>query len=530
LTLRTSAIAVATGRAGITISAALWTHLPAWPRLAPPAKPRPVLLATGAAEMRRRRRGACAESLGGTWGLARAMSSSVISADEVRACLRAVMEPNLQANVVALDFVRNITVTGAGVSFDLVLNTPACPTKETLKQTCIDAVAALPWVESVDVHLSAEHRARKRDDPKTQAAASSGLKDVKRIIAVSSAKGGVGKSTVSVNLAYAIARLGGKVGIFDADVQGPSLPTMVALENPKVVKSPVNDSLMVPLEYEGVKLMSYGFSAKARKGQAAVMRGPMVASTVSTLLKSTDWGPLDYMIIDLPPGTGDIHLTLCQELNIDGAVIVTTPQKLSFVDVIKGLQMFDTLNVPIVALVENMSYFDCGCGQRHYPFGKGHAAHLASEHGTPPAVVFPIREQISERGDGGHPLVLPPSSDQGHLDASDAQVEELFMHLASTVVQQMSILEMAGDTAPLVEFDPELKNVTVWPTSGSAVIWGIADLREACLSAKKAPPLKASTRPLTIAPKGRYAVEMKWSDGHTSIFPYTSLLRGPLPS
>jgi len=168
LTLRTSAIAVATGRAGITISAALWTHLPAWPRLAPPAKPRPVLLATGAAEMRRRRRGACAESLGGTWGLARAMSSSVISADEVRACLRAVMEPNLQANVVALDFVRNITVTGAGVSFDLVLNTPACPTKETLKQTCIDAVAALPWVESVDVHLSAEHRARKRDDPKTQ--------------------------------------------------------------------------------------------------------------------------------------------------------------------------------------------------------------------------------------------------------------------------------------------------------------------------------------------------------------------------
>lgn len=168
--VRTSAIAVANGRSGITISAALWTNLPAWPRLAPPAgaKPRPALLATGAAEMRKRRRGACAESLGGTWGRARAISSSVISVDEVRACLRAVMEPNLQANVVALDFVRNITVTGAGVSFDLVLNTPACPTKETLKQTCIDAVAALPWVESVDVHLSAEHRARKRDDPKTQ--------------------------------------------------------------------------------------------------------------------------------------------------------------------------------------------------------------------------------------------------------------------------------------------------------------------------------------------------------------------------
>jgi len=300
------------------------------------------------------------------------------------------------------------------------------------------------------------------------------------------------------------------------------------------VKSAASDSLMAPLEYEGVKLMSYGFSAKAQKGQAGVMRGPMVASTVSTLLKSTDWGPLDYMVIDLPPGTGDIHLTLCQELNIDGAVIVTTPQKLSFVDVIKGLHMFDTLNVPIVGLVENMSYFDCGCGQRHYPFGKGHSAQLTSEYGTPPAVVFPIREQVSQRGDGGRPLVLASSDPTNVHDANtqpqDTQVEDLFMHLAACVVQQMSKLEIAGDTAPLVEYDPELKIVTVWPTSGSCVTWSIDHLRQACLSAKKAAPTKPSTRPLAIAPKGRYAVEMTWSDGHTSIFPYNLLLQGPIPA
>ena len=326
--------------------------------------------------------------------------------EEVRARLRTVLEPDLQSDVVALEFIKGITVEGSRVSFDLVLNTPACPTKDVLQQACGDAVEALPWVQSVDVRLAFERRGKARQDPKAQAAASSGLKHVKRIIAVSSAKGGVGKSTVSVNLAFAIARLGGSVGIFDADLQGPSLPTMVALDNPKVSKSPTSDSLMSPLECQGVKLMSYGFSAKAQKGQAAVMRGPMVASTVSNLLKSTEWGDLDYLILDMPPGTGDIHLTICQDLNLDGAVIVTTPQRLSFVDVIKGLQMFDTLNVPLVGLVENMSYFDCGCGQRHRPFGNGHAEQLAAEYGTPPAVVFPIREQVSQRGDGGKPLVL----------------------------------------------------------------------------------------------------------------------------
>ena len=249
-------------------------------------------------------RGSCVPRRPLVWAAAAARAlSSRGSADDVRASLRAVVDPDLQSDVVALGFVGNVAVVPAGggefgkaaVSVDLVLNTPACPTKEALRHACSEAVLALPWVESVQVRLSAERRRRARENPKTQAAASSGLKDVQRIVAVSSAKGGVGKSTVSVNVAYAIARLGGKVGIFDADLQGPSLPTMIALDNPRVTKSARSETLMAPLEHEGVKLMSYGFSAKAQKGQAAVMRGPMVASTVTNLLKSTDWGDLDYV-------------------------------------------------------------------------------------------------------------------------------------------------------------------------------------------------------------------------------------------
>ncbi len=247
--------------------------------------------------------GACVPRRAPVWAAAARALSSCGSADDVRASLCAVVDPDLQSDVVALGFVGTVPVEPArggdggkaAVSVDLVLNTPACPTQEALRHACSEAVLALPWVESVEVRVSAERRRRARENPKTQAAASSGLKDVQRIIAVSSAKGGVGKSTVSVNVAYAIARLGGKVGIFDADLQGPSLPTMIALDNPRVTKSARSESLMAPLEYEGVKLMSYGFSAKAQKGQAAVMRGPMVASTVTNLLKSTDWGDLDYV-------------------------------------------------------------------------------------------------------------------------------------------------------------------------------------------------------------------------------------------
>ena len=362
----------------------------------------------------------------------RAASTAAAAEDEVRARLRAVAEPDLGLDVVALGFVQRVAVTGANVSVDLVLNTPACPTREALVEACRSAVAALPWVETIEVHVSFMPRAKRRQDPKTQASASSGLKDVKRIVAVSSAKGGVGKSTVSVNLAFAIAQLGGRVGIFDADLQGPSLPTMCAIDSPKVRKSPNSDTLMEPLEYEGVKLMSYGFSAKAQQGKAAVMRGPMVASTVSNLVKSTDWGDLDYLILDFPPGTGDIQLTLCQELALDGAVIVTTPQRLSFVDVVKGLDMFDSLHVPIVGLVQNMSFFDCDAGKRYRPFGDSrNTAELASLYGIPPVVEFPIRAQVSQCGDSGRPLVLEP-------EGGDQQVSTLFSRLAASVVQQLT--------------------------------------------------------------------------------------------
>jgi len=436
--------------------------------------------------------------------------------------LKNVIDPDLHQDIVSLGFVQNLTIREGVVSFDLVLTTPACPVKDKFKKDCTDLIKQLPWVKDVKLTLSSQHRpaggGQKVENSQT------GLKDVKRIIAVSSAKGGVGKSTVAVNLAFSIAKLGGKVGIFDADIYGPSLPTMVGVENPRVVRSQTNEERIAPLHYQDVKLMSYGFTAKARGGQASIMRGPMVASTVHQLLAFTDWGELDYLVLDFPPGTGDIQLTICQQVNIDGAVIVTTPQKLSFVDVVRGIEMFDTLNVPIVALVENMSYFDCSCGTRHFPFGEGHSQKISDQYGTPSAVVLPIHSSLSASSDSGTPFAMRGDEEK---DATPTALREGFEMLASNVVQELSRLGAGGFEAPIVEFEETSRKFIVRPLQGEVVEWTCEQLRERCQAAKSPPPCTKSTGPKAITPKGRYAVEIQWNDQHVSIFPYKVLKAGP---
>jgi len=433
-----------------------------------------------------------------------------------------VIDPDLNQDIVTLGFVQKLVIQDGVVSFDLVLTTPACPVKDKFKKDCTDLVMQLPWVKEVKLTLSSQHRPG-GGNQRTETS-QTGLKDVKRIIAVSSAKGGVGKSTVAVNLAFSIAKLGGKVGLFDADIYGPSLPTMVGVENPRVVRSQRNQDRIAPLEFEGVKLMSYGFTAKAREGHASIMRGPMVASTVHQLLAFTEWDELDYLVLDFPPGTGDIQLTICQQVNIDGAVIVTTPQKLSFVDVVRGIEMFDTLNVPIVALVENMSYFDCSCGKRHFPFGEGHSQRISDQYGTPSAVVLPIHSSLSASSDSGTPFAVREAVVD---EATPKALREGFGTLASNVVQELSRIGAGGFEAPIVEFDEASKKIIVRPVQGDAVEWTCQQLREMCQAAKSPPPCTESTAPQAITPKGRYAVEVQWNDHHVSIFPYKVLKAGP---
>jgi Mrp family chromosome partitioning ATPase len=275
---------------------------------------------------------------------------------EVLDQLSGIMDPDLGKDIVELGFVKNLKIEDGSVSFVLELTTPACPVKEQFKQDCDRLLRKLPWVKAVNVSISSQKRsssAAAGDMSRTKGCP--GLKEVQRIIAVSSGKGGVGKSTVAVNLAYSIAKLGGRVGILDADIFGPSLPTMVVPPDARVRLSKDNQAMLAPLESQGVKLMSYGYTAKGIKDGAAVMRGPMASNTVHQLIAFTDWGYLDYLILDLPPGTSDIHMTLSQEVSIDGAVVVTTPQKLSFVDVVKGIDMFDSLRVSLYGEVVSAS-------------------------------------------------------------------------------------------------------------------------------------------------------------------------------
>ncbi len=435
---------------------------------------------------------------------------------EVLNALRAIVDPDLGRDIVSLGFVRNLAGLDDGrVRFTLELTTPACPIKEQFRTQCVEALRALPWVKSVDVTLSAAAR------PRPPSPDGNGLGGVDTILAVSSCKGGVGKSTVAVNLAYTLAGLGSRVGLFDADIFGPSLPTMVSPAETGVYAL---GNRIQPLVYEGVKLMSFGYAAP--QGGPAIMRGPMVSQVLDQLLTQTDWGELDHLVVDMPPGTGDIQLTLMQRVPVSAAVIVTTPQKLSFVDVVKGIQMFDKLKVPVVAVVENMSWYECpGCSARHHPFGSGARDRLVNQFGIRTAVDLPIRAEISAWSDGGRPVVL--AEPEGPAAAA-------FRELGASVVREVSRLRHGAGAPPAVTWEPG-RGIVVAPTDGPASVVSPALLRRACACAlcvdertgeKTLDPatVPETVEPTHIGPMGNYAVAVHWSDGHTSsIYPYDTL-------
>jgi ATP-binding protein involved in chromosome partitioning len=315
--------------------------------------------------------------------------------------LRPVQDPELQKSLVDLNMIRNVQVDGGKVSFTLVLTTPACPLREFIVEDCQKAVRELPGVESVEVEVTAE-TPQQKSLPDRQS-----VPGIKNIIAVSSGKGGVGKSSVAVNIAVALAEKGAKVGLLDADIYGPNAPNMLGLGNANVmVKQGTNGEVLEPAFNYGVKLVSMAFLIDP--DQPVIWRGPMLNGIIRQFLYQVEWGELDYLIVDMPPGTGDAQLTLAQAVPMAGAVIVTTPQTVSLLDSRRGLKMFQQLGVNLLGIVENMSYFiPPDLSDRKYDlFGSGGGERTAKELGVPLLGCVPLEISLREGGDKGIPIVI----------------------------------------------------------------------------------------------------------------------------
>jgi ATP-binding protein involved in chromosome partitioning len=342
--------------------------------------------------------------------------------EQVLQALGNVEEPDLKKDLVTLNMIQDILIDGDNLSFSVILTTPACPLKAMIENACRNAISHFI---SKDIKVTVNMTSRVTTQKNT------GVPGVKNIIAVASGKGGVGKSTVAVNLALGLAKSGAKVGLLDADIYGPSIPIMFGLEGVKPKSSVVDGKTRIePVEKYGIKLLSIGFFTDPN--QPVPWRGPMVSTAVKQLFTDADWGDLDYLVVDLPPGTGDIHITVTQSFPITGAVIVTTPQNVALADTRKGVGMFmmEAINVPILGVIENMAYFTPAelPENRYYIFGQDGGKQLAAQIGAPFLGEIPLVKGISESGDAGKPIVL------GETVTSNA-----FLNMAERVAQQVAI-------------------------------------------------------------------------------------------
>lgn len=480
--------------------------------------------------------------------------------EALTSALRNVIDPDLGTDIITLGFVKDLMISSSNdVSFTMDLPTSYMSLSTEFRDKCTDELSKISWVGKLYIKmifpdLQVEKTSSKSDKQ-------GGMVGIKHIIAVSSCKGGVGKSTVAVNLAYTLSMAGAKVGILDADIYGPSLPTMT---KPVSTDVPFRNNKLYPLEYEGVKLMSMGFINKG----ASIMRGPMVNQVLNQFVSLTQWDDLDYLLVDMPPGTGDIQLTLAQIMNISAAVIVTTPQRLSFVDVVKGIDLFDTVNVPCVAVVENMAEYKTysfnedffrtigekaasiataaslsqststdpsksfkavtdylktaieSQRQPHKLFGAGHLQRLKDMWGIANLISLPLQEDVARSGDSGRPYVL---------QYPDSDVALAMEDLAVGVVQEIERLRQENDKLNSLIYDAK-ENICLFNNKNVSP----AALRKSCRCAvcveefSGRPLLDPATipeniKPLAMAPIGRYAMSVDWSDGHKSLYPFKQI-------
>jgi ATP-binding protein involved in chromosome partitioning len=357
------------------------------------------------------------------------MGELTITKEKVLQALSTVEEPDLKKDLVTLNMIRDVEVGINQVSFTVMLTTPACPLKELIKKSCIEAIHShLSSDVQVTINMTADVTSIRNNAPV--------LAGVKNIIAISSGKGGVGKSTVTVNLAMALKKSGAKVGIIDADISGPSIPLMFGAENMQpLITQKDGKNMITPIMQYGIKMISIGFLTPA--DSAVVWRGPMASQALRQFFGDVDWGDLDYILIDLPPGTSDIHLTLVQTVPLTGAVVVTTPQKVALADVTKGLSMFrqPQINVPILGIVENMAYFTPAelPDNKYYLFGKDGGKEMAEKYGVPLLGQIPIVQSIREGGDEGRPVMMDdePITSVAFKEAAEALAQQVAIRNAS---------------------------------------------------------------------------------------------------
>ncbi len=359
-----------------------------------------------------------------------------VTKENILQSLSSVQDPDLKKDLVTLGMIQDIAIHPHKVSFKVVLTTPACPLKEVIKNNCLEALeedfgTGIAW----DITMTSQVTTVRDAAPV--------LPQVKNIIAIASGKGGVGKSTTAVNMAVALARSGAKVGLIDADISGPSIPTMFNVEGEQpAVKKIGERNIIIPVEQYGVKLMSIGFLTPV--DSAVVWRGPMASSALKQFISDVEWGELDYLLIDLPPGTSDIHLTMVQTVPVTGAVIVTTPQKVALADANKGLSMFrqPQINVPILGVIENMAYFTPEelPENKYYLFGREGGKRLAAKYDVAFLGEVPIVQSIRESGDTGYPAVM-----------KNGLTETAYMNLAEAVARQIAIRNASQGKTEVVE-------------------------------------------------------------------------------
>jgi ATP-binding protein involved in chromosome partitioning len=357
-------------------------------------------------------------------------SMSQLTESIVLDALRQIKDPDLHKDIVTLGFIKDLSINDGNVSFRIVLTTPACPVKSEMESAARELVGAIPGVQTVNVTMDAEVPKGRGLGEKAS------VPGVKNIVAVSSGKGGVGKSTVAVNLAVALALDGAKVGLMDADVYGPNVPIMLGASQ---ARPEIEVNKLIPVEAYGVKLISMAVLQPGDK--PLIVRGPILHGLVKQFLSDVKWGELDYLIVDMPPGTGDVQLSLAQLVPVQGAVLVTTPQEVALIDVRRALRMFETVAVPVLGIIENMSYFIApDTGNRYDIFGKGGGEKLANQYGVPFLGSVPLGIEVREGGDNGVPVVI------GQPQSPQAQA---FRKVAEEVARQVSIEAMKPELVVL---------------------------------------------------------------------------------
>jgi ATP-binding protein involved in chromosome partitioning len=353
-----------------------------------------------------------------------------INKDIILKALQAVKDPWLNRDIVTLGFVKDLQIDNGGVRFRLILNRPSASAQTLLEQAARDAISSLNNSQAVEIKTGWEITPGKATEGKQS------VPGVKNIVAVSSGKGGVGKSTIAVNLAVALAQAGAKIGLLDTDVYGPNVPIMVGVNEQPLVRG----QMLIPNSAHGLKVMSLGFLNPGDK--PVVWRGPMLHTAVRQFLYDVEWGELDYLVVDMPPGTGDAQLSLAQLVPVQGAVLVTTPQEVAMADVRKAINMFEQVHIPVLGIVENMSYYVCeNCSTRHAIFGTGGGRELATRFNVPLLGQVPLSVNVREGGDKGVPIVV------GEPDGPQAAA---FREIADNVAAQISLQAIKGAGLPVI--------------------------------------------------------------------------------